>query len=118
VEGQPAIHVGGSDGTVFVCRRLSGLRLEPDENCFYCECDWADPPEARPDELTDGVAISYPDCLSVGPGWLYDAYFDWYFVYDPPRVARSLAGDFGWVPRFLAAPNEPDAEPGAAPDCR
>jgi hypothetical protein len=90
---------------------LSDLRLAADENCFYGECNWADPPEARPDELTDGLAVSYPDCLSVGPGWFYDAYFDWYFVYDPPRVARSLTGDHGWVPRFLAAPNEPD--PGA-----
>jgi hypothetical protein len=101
VEGKPAIHVDGRDGSVFVCRRLSDLRLAPEDNCFYGECDWVDPAEARPEELTDGMAISYPDCLQLGPGWFWDGYFDWYFVYDPPFVARSLAGDHSWVPGFL-----------------
>jgi hypothetical protein len=115
-EGKPAVHVDGHDGSVFVCRRVSGLRLAPDESCFYGECDWVDPPEARPDELTDGMAISYPDCLQVGPGWWYDAYFDWFFVHEPGLVARSLAGDHSWVPGFLARPEPSEAEPGAAPD--
>ncbi|MFO0955946.1 MAG: hypothetical protein U0800_00600 [Isosphaeraceae bacterium] len=113
-EGKPAIHGGGSDGTVYVCRRPGALRLAADEACSYGECDWADPPEARPDELTDGMAISHPDCLTVGPGGIHDSSFDWYFVYDPPRVARSLAGDHGWVSGFLAAPDTPGAGPGAA----
>jgi hypothetical protein len=30
-EGKPAVHVDGHDGSVFVCRRLSGLRLAPEE---------------------------------------------------------------------------------------
>nr|CAA9282375.1 hypothetical protein AVDCRST_MAG63-3666 [uncultured Armatimonadetes bacterium] len=102
-EGRPAVHVDGGDGSVFVCRRVSDLRLAPEECCFYGECDWADPPEARPDELTDGMAISYPDCLEVGPGWWWDAYFDWYFVYEPALVARSLAGDHAWVAGLLAS---------------
>jgi hypothetical protein len=66
-EGKPAIHVDGNDGSVFVCRRLSGLHVVPEEASIYGECDWVDPPEARPDELTDGMAISYPDCLQLGP---------------------------------------------------
>ena len=111
-EGRPAIHVDRTDGTVFVCRRVSGLRLVPELNMFYGECDWADPPEARPGELSDGMAISYPDC-TVGPGWWYDSYFRWYMVYDAARVARSLAGDHSWVPAFLA-----DAERlGRTPRC-
>ncbi|HVK14005.1 MAG TPA: hypothetical protein VM597_35005, partial [Gemmataceae bacterium] len=59
---------------------------------------------------------SYPDCLQVGPGWWYDAYFGWYMVYDPARVARSLAGDHSWVPAFLAGFEPPAAEPVAPPD--
>jgi len=115
-EGKPAVHVNGRDGSVFVCRRVSGLRLAPEEWTFYGECDWVDPPEARPDELTDGMAISYPDCLQLGPGRWYDAYFDWFFVYEPALVARSLAGDHSWVPAFLKSVSPPGAEPGAAPD--
>jgi hypothetical protein len=115
-EGRPAVHVDGGDGSVFVCRRVSGLRLAPDECTFYGECDWVDPPEGRPDELTDGMAISYPDCIQLGPGWWYDAYFDWFFVHEPALVARSLAGDHSWVGPFLARFEPPGAEPGASPD--
>ena len=107
-EGRPAVHVDGRDGSVFVCRRVSGLHVALEECCFYGECDWVDPPEARPDELTDGMAISYPDCLRLGPGWWYDAYFGWYFVYEPTLVARSLAGDHSWVPAFLKSDSMPD----------
>ena len=115
-EGKPAVHVDGHDGSVFVCRRLSGLRLAPEECTFYGWCDWADPPEARPGELSDGLAISYPDCLRLGPGWFLDGYFGWYMVYDPALVARSLAGDHSWVPAFLKSVSAPKAGPGAAPD--
>jgi hypothetical protein len=115
-EGKPAVHVGGHDGSVFVCRRLSGLRLAPEECTFYGWCDWVDPPEVRPGELSDGLAISYPDCLRLGPGWFLDGYFGWYMVYDPALVARSLAGDHSWVPAFLKSVAAPKAEPGAAPD--
>ena len=108
-EGKPAVHVDRHDRSVFVCRRVSGLRLAPEESTFYGECDWVDPPEARPDELTDGMAISYPDCLHLGPGWWYDAYFGWYFVYEPALVTRSLAGDHSWVPEFLATAPPPTA---------
>jgi hypothetical protein len=101
VEGKPVVHVSGTDGTVFVCRRIHGLHVAADEWTFYGECDWADPPEARPDELTDGMAISCGDCLQLGHGWWYDAYFDWFFVYEPSLVARSLAGDHSWVKPFL-----------------
>ena len=60
VEGNPCVNVGGPDGGVYVCRRISGLGT--DEDCFNGHCDWVDPPDARPDELSDGMAI---DCSSV-----------------------------------------------------
>lgn len=103
-EGKPAVHVDGNDGSVFVCLQVHGLHVVPEEWTFYGECEWFDPPEARPDELTDGMAISCGDCLRVGRGWWYDAYFNWYMVYDPALVARSVSGDHSWVPAFLAAP--------------
>lgn len=114
-EGKPIIHIDGWDRSLYVCRRVHGLRLAPEDNVFYGENDWEDPPEARPDELTDGMAISYPDCLRVGPGWWYDAYFSWYFVYEPTLVARSLGGDHAWVPGFLASFEAPEAESGVSP---
>jgi hypothetical protein len=84
------------------------------EWCLYGACDWADPPEARAEELTDGLAISCDRAsLQLGPGWWYDSYFGWYSVYEPGPVARSLAGDHAWVPGFLAQWGGPDAEPGA-----
>jgi hypothetical protein len=110
-EGKPAVHVDGRDGSVLVCRRVSGLRLAPAECTFYGWCDWVAPPEARPGELTDGMAISYPDCLRLGPGWWLDGYFNWYMVYEPSLVARSLAGDHSWVPAFLKSVAPPKKKP-------
>jgi hypothetical protein len=100
VEGKPCVNVGGCDGGIYVCRRISGLGT--DEDCFNGACEWVDPPDARPDELTDGMAI---DCASVrvGPGWWQDMYFGWYFVFEPALVARSVAGDHSWVKSFLAS---------------
>jgi hypothetical protein len=100
VEGKPCVNVGGYDGGIYVCRRVSGLAT--DEDCLNGLCDWVDPADVRPDELTDGLAISC-DCVRVGPGWFQDLYFGWYFVFDAALVARSLAGDHSWVPSFLAA---------------
>jgi hypothetical protein len=109
-EGKPCVNVGGRDGGVHVCRRISCLGA--DEDCFNGTCEWADPADGRPVELTDGMAI---DCASVrvGPGWWQDMYFGWYFVYDPALVSRSLAGDHAWVDAFFAAAR-PKPEPGAA----
>jgi hypothetical protein len=101
-EGKPIVQVNGADGSAYVCRRVSGLRVASKEWTFYGVCEWDDPPEARPEELTDGMAISSGGCLQLGSGWWYDAYFDWFFVYEPELVARSLAGDHSWVGPFLA----------------
>lgn len=101
VEGKPVVNIGGCDGGVYVCRRISGLCTT--EDSFNGECEWVDPEEARPDELTDGMSISC-DCVRLGPGWWLDVYFRWFFVYDPRLVARSLAGDHSWVPPFLKLP--------------
>jgi len=111
VERKPCVNVGGYDGGIYVCRRISGLAT--DEDCFNGLCEWVDPPDARPDELTDGMAI---DCASVrvGRGWWQDMYFGWYFVFDPALVARSLAGDHSWVQSFLASVGGSKAEPDPA----
>lgn len=98
VEGKPVVNIGEYTGGVYVCRRISGLHTDDDSFCG--ECEWVDPEDARPGELTDGMAISC-DCVRLGPGWWLDTYFSWFFVYDPPLVARSLAGDHTWVPPFL-----------------
>lgn len=112
VDGKPCVNVGGSDGGVYVCRRISGLHT--DEDTFHGECEWADPEDARPGELTDGMAIGC-DCVELGPGWWLDTYFGWYFVYDPGLVARSLAGDHAWVRPFLDANRRPRTEPAPPP---
>jgi hypothetical protein len=113
VEGKPVVHTGSYDGGVYVCRRISGLHT--DEDSFNGECEWVDPEDARPGELTDGMSISC-DCVRLGPGWWQDMYFGWYFVYDPALVTRSLAGDHSWVKPFLDSMPLPPQPP--APDLR
>lgn len=100
VEGKSCVNIGEYDGGVYVCRRLT--ELEIDEDCLNGMCEWVDPEDARPDELTDGMAISC-DCVRLGPGWFQDMYLGWYFVYDPGLVGRSMAGDHSWVKGFLEA---------------
>lgn len=113
VEGKPGVNIGQYDGGVYVCRRITDLHT--DDDSFNGQCEWVDPEEARPEELTDGMAISC-DCVRLGPGWWLDTYFGWFFVYDPELVARSLAGDHAWVQQFLNVGSqylleaEPDAE--------
>jgi hypothetical protein len=100
-EGKPCVNVDTHDGGVYVCRGLSGLMVDED-GCLYGTCDWVDPEDARPGELTDGMAIGV-DCLEIGPGWFQDTYFGWNFVYDTDLVTRSMAGDHSWVKGFLEA---------------
>jgi hypothetical protein len=113
VEGKPVVNTGNYDGGVYVCRRISGL--DTDEDSFNGECEWVDPEDARPGELTDGMSISC-DCLRLGPGWWQDMYFGWYFVYEPGLVTRSLAGHHSWVKPFLDSMPLPPPPP--APDLR
>ena len=100
VEGRPCVNVGDHDGGVHVCRRISGLEI--DGESFRATCEWADPEDARPAELTDGMVIDY-ECVRLGPGWWQDTYFGWYFVYDAALVARSMAGDHSLVKGFMEA---------------
>ena len=92
VEGRPCVNVGGFDGGASVCR-ISGLGT--DEDCFNGRCDWVDRADARPDELTDEMAIKEPDRVRLGPGWRQDTYFGWYFV-TPPR-SPVPGRDHSWV---------------------
>ena len=98
VEGKPCVHVG-QDGTSFLCRRLSDVKV--DETWVEGRCDWVEPADERPGELGDGFLVSH-DCLVLGPDWWFDDYFGWYFVVDPALVDRSFAGDRSWVAAFLA----------------
>jgi hypothetical protein len=107
------VNVGEYDGGVYICRRVSGLHT--DEDSFTGRSEWVDPKDARPGELTDGMAIRC-DCVELGPGWWRDAYFGWYFVHDPELVARSLGGDHSWVQPFLDSNGRTRSEPSAAPD--
>ena len=93
-------------GGVYVCRRITGLAT--DEDSLNGTCEWVEPADARPDELTDGMAISC-DCVRLGPGWWQDMYFGWYFVFAPSLVARSRAGDHSWVGSFLDSVRRPFA---------
>ena len=101
VEGKPCVNFGEYDGGVYLCRRISGLEFDED-GCFNGTCEWVDPEDARPGELTDGMAIGW-DCLRPGPGWWQDTYFGWYFVYDPALVGQTMAGDHSWVKGFMEA---------------
>lgn len=90
--------------------RLSAdQRPLPDDDSFNGECDWVDPEDSRPGELTDGMSISC-DGVRLGPGWWQDLYFRWYFIHDPQLVSRAMAGDHSWVPAFLEA-NKLEAKP-------
>lgn len=97
-EGKPCVNFGKYDDGAYLCPRLSNLAT--DEDSLDGECEWIDAEDAGPDELTDGMSISC-DCIRLGPCWLQDTYFGWYFVYDPALVARSMAGDHSWVEGFL-----------------
>lgn len=108
VEGKPCVNVC-RDGSVFVCQRIYQLRV--DEDSLDGECEWVDPPSARPEELTDGMSIGL-SLLRIGPDWWCDDYFHWYMVFDPALVARSVAGDHSWVPAFLKSAAQQKAKPG------
>ena len=110
VEGRPCVNFGEYNGGVYVRRRISGLEID-EEDCFDGACERVDPEDARPGELTDGMAIGC-DCLRLGPGWFQDTYFGRYFVYDPALVARSIAGDHSWVKGFTS-PGSPEHDRSA-----
>jgi hypothetical protein len=113
IKGKPCVCIDSNDRSVYVSRRIDDLVIT--EDSVEGMCDWVEPYDARPGELTDGLAISN-DCLQVGPGWWLDTYFNWYFVFDARLVRRSLTGDHSWVSPFLDKRERPDAEPDAAPD--
>lgn len=100
IEGKPFANVQAATGAVCVGQRIHSLRV--DDGVLCGECDWLTPPNERPQELTDGLAIG-SDLLDVGHDWWLDRYFDWYFVFDENPVDRSLKNDFTWVREFLTA---------------
>lgn len=100
VEGRPVVNIGVEEGGVYICQRISSLHTN--EDSFVGQCEWATPADVRPDELTDEMTISCAH-VRLGPGWWLDTYFNWYFVYAPELVARSLAGDHSWAKSLLRA---------------
>jgi hypothetical protein len=115
VTGKPCVNVDGKSGQVHYCHRIFDLSTVEDQ--LDGSCDWRDAEDARPDELTDILAIS-ADLLDVGDTWWLDLYFDWYFVFAPEFVQRSARGDHSWVAAFLAAvvPNRTIPRPPTAAD--
>jgi hypothetical protein len=121
IEGKSCVNVDMSEGTVFVCRRVSGITV--DETSVFGDCEWVEPYEVRPAEMGNGFLISH-DCLEVGTEWWMDTYFGWYYVFDPALVARSQSGDNTWVRAFLNSVRPPgldasqqqSTETDAAPD--
>ena len=53
VEGKPVVNTGFYDGGVYICRRIRGRHTREDR--FNGECEWIDPEELRPGELTDEI---------------------------------------------------------------
>src|SRR5262249_42788744 len=83
LEGKPCVNGSRDDGAEHACRRFAGLGTGQD--CFNGTCEWAEPNDARPEELTDGMAISC-DCVRLGP------------LLVAGRVLRVRAGARGPVP--------------------
>lgn len=98
IEGAPCVHVDAQTGEVYVCNEVSELEIDDDMLVGFCA--WQLPSDARPDELTDSLAIG-SDLLDVGDSWWFDIYFNWYLVFEPALVQRSLQGDHSWVAEFL-----------------
>jgi hypothetical protein len=108
IEGRPCLCVYRYfDFPVFHCRRVYDLHID-NYGVVTGLCDWVEPIETRPDELTELLRIGY-DCLEVGPGWWYDNYFGRWYVFDDELVRRSLLGDDSWVEGFKSARSPPAA---------
>lgn len=115
VSGKPYVNLDAKTGEVHYCRRLHDLVIADD--VLEGTCDWQDSDDDRPDELTDGLAIS-SDLLDVGEDWWFDMYFNWYLVFSPAFVSRSASGDHSWVADFLkqVVPNRTIPRPPPSED--
>jgi hypothetical protein len=98
ISDQPFVSIDTATTRSYVCVRIGNLRVN--EGVAEGTCEWQDPPESRPDEMTDGIAIGC-DLLDVGEDWWFDMYFHWYYVFEQSLVSRSLNGDDSWVPSFV-----------------
>lgn len=98
IVGKPFVNLDSQDKSVYVSRRI--YDVEVTETAIEGMCEWVDPEDVRPGELTDGLMISC-DCLKIGPNWWLDTYFNWYCVFDPELALQSLRGDHSWVDAFL-----------------
>jgi hypothetical protein len=102
LSGQPCVNIDANTGDVHLCKRLYDLQVDFDT--LLGTCDWQDPAEDRPDELTDEMCIG-SDLLDASDDWWFDIYFNWYLVFTPALVDRSLKGDHSWVSEFLRKTN-------------
>lgn len=99
INGQPCLHLDTTTKKVHQSKRIYDLRV--DEGVIWGYCDWIQPPEERPDSLTDGLAIG-ADLLDVGADWWLDLYFNWFFIFSIPLVERAMSHDHSWIEGFLA----------------
>lgn len=105
IEGRPCVFVSRYTRLVFVSRSIHGVEAHKDH--VSGTNDWVD--EERLDYLTDDFVIGY-DLLEIGPVCWYDRYFQSWYVFDPEKVARSVAGDHTWVPSYLGLDRTPFPE--------
>lgn len=99
ISGNPCVNLDAETREVQVCHRIYELGVV-DDMLLAGMCEWKEAAENRPDELTDGLRIG-SDLLDVGDDWWLDIYFDWYLIFTPSFVDRSLRGDHSWVDEFL-----------------
>ena len=102
VNGNPCANVDLQSGDVFVSTTIVDLRVE--DQTLFALCDWIEPDENRPFEMTNETVIS-GGLLDVGEHWWLDLYFDWFLVFDPDLVSLALSGIHDWVSDFITTAN-------------
>lgn len=99
INNSPFIHVDANTRDVKICKRLFDLKVLHND-LVNGWCEWNEPEECRLPELTDELSIG-SGLIDVGNDWWLDIYFEWYLVFAPEFVSRSLSGDHFWVDDFL-----------------
>ena len=99
VNNNPFVHLDANTREVQICKRVFDLSVLHND-LVHGWCEWAEQENRRPPELTDELSIG-SGLLDVGNNWWLDIYFDWYLVFAPELVSRSLGGDCMWVDTFL-----------------
>ena len=115
IHGKPCANVDTASGEVFVSMTITDFRIE--DQTLYALCEWMEPDEIRPPELTNETVISGA-LLDVGQQWWLDIYFGWFLVFDSKLVSQSLNGNHEWVRDFLKNVHKTRTIPRPQPSMR